>query len=243
MKKRKNLLFICLSVLIFTIGFTLAFYTNKHHIESNFKVTAYGITVEKELDMPSDWKPGDSVDYNISVTNISDIDVAARIIVLPHWRGYVPVTTDGQMKEVYYSNYVDPGTYYDYYTKEEISHNGYNIVDLNFTNDDDWLQWGTDYSTGGKIYYYKHRLRPNQTSSNLIDSLTFNLAAGNLKCESVEDEVVDEYRSGTNLVHYESGYICSTGYNQNYTFVLHLWIQTVQYNQYQSVWRTSIEID
>lgn len=242
MRKRKNLLFIVLLIFVFTMGFTLAFFTNRYQLENNFTATAYGMSIEKTLDIPTNWKPGDSIDYSLNVTNGSDIDVVARIIVLPRWRGYVS-DENNETVEVFYSNYIEPGYYYDYYTQENVWHEGYNLVELNFAAGDNWIAGGTDTATGGTIYYYKHRLSSNQTSSNLFDSLTFNLAAAELKCESVDNDVYENTNSVTSENHVESGYVCSTGYNEANDFVLNLWIQTVQYSAYKGVWNTSIEID
>lgn len=243
MKKRKNLLFIVLLLFTFVIGFTLAYYTNRFSKDNVFNVTAYGVTIEKSFEAPDSWSPGDTISYNLNVKNESDIDVAVRVIALPHWRGYVTYGNDGSTREEYFTNHVDAGTYYDYYTGEEVSYEAYDLVVLNLSNNSDWIYEGVDEETGGDIYYYKYPLNSQATTSDLFDSLTFNVEAGRLYCSLEQssnygnDNATDLYNSGSR------SFNCVTGYKKNYTFVLDLKIQTVQFDAYQEVWNTDVEIN
>lgn len=243
MKKRKNLLFIGSLILIFVVGFTLAYYVTRYSKDNDFNVTAYGVTIEKSFEAPTGWAPGDTILYNLNVKNESDIDVAVRVIVLPHWRGLVPDGTDGSTREEYFTNQVDAGTYYDLYTGEEVDYEAYDLVVVNLSDNNDWSYEGVDEETGGDIYYYKHPLSSKATTSNLFDSLTFNVKAGELYCTLEQNNNYENYNNSFLYNNGANSFSCKTGYQRSYTFVLNLWVQTVQLDAYQEVWNTDVEIN
>lgn len=255
MKKNRNLIFVFSMILVFQLGFSLAYYVNKIHLESHFYTPVYGLTVAKEFELPDEFRPGDTVNYDMNATNESDIDVALRVIVLPHWRGYRTLSTGEIFTEEYHSNYVSEGEYYNYYTGEIVHYPAYNLVDINYADNSDWIDGGYFYDSpgrGGNVYYYKYRLSPKQSTSNLFESLTFNQNAANISCtptltyysdDSHNFPIDYDYREGYEENSGMQGVVCTTGYNSQYTFVLHLWIQTVQYDAYKDVWNTSVEIN
>ena len=95
---------------------------------------------------------------------------------------------------------------------------GIKLAVINFDNTEDWVKDG-DY------YYYVGELNPNETTSSLIQSVTFNpIYQGDVTCTTVN-----------NVKTCESS---SDGYSGG-TYTLNITTETVQADAYQSVWNLS----
>lgn len=92
---------------------------------------------------------------------------------------------------------------------------------INFDNTSDWIK-------EGNYYYYKNKLSKDQSTNSFIKSVTFN-----------ENIIADTECTTTGLTQK-----CTTtkkGYD-GATYTLTLKVETVQYDAYQSIWNTNVEI-
>lgn len=96
------------------------------------------------------------------------------------------------------------------------TYNDDSVVFINFTNTDDWTKKG-DY------YYYNKILAPNETTSNLFESVTLNpLITGSYNCEVNENGTTSCASTGT-------------GYD-NATYTLQVNIELIQSDAAFNVW-------
>jgi len=92
--------------------------------------------------------------------------------------------------------------------------------------------WTKETKDGKDYYYYNTKLAKNATTSPLIESVTFNPAV-NIE---TEDNCVENTTNHTKT--------CTTttsGYAGG-TYTLTINVETVQYDQYQNAWSTSVPI-
>ena len=150
-KRNKSLIALLLVLTVGLIGLTIAYFSNEASVENRFESKQYGTTVEEEFISPSDWRPGDSTDKTIKVTNSGEVDEAVRI-------SYTEIWTSKNGDEL------------------SLSQNGNRAAVINFSDNNDWLE----VTEGGKLYYYyKYKLAPTEETSTLIDSVTFNASITN----------------------------------------------------------------
>ncbi len=90
---------------------------------------------------------------------------------------------------------------------------------INFDNTSDWIQ-------DGNHYYYKYILEPNDTTSSFISGVTLNPNLNSVTCTGEGNTKTCEAQNP------------ASGAKYKLTFT----IDTVQYDQYQSVWNTNVSI-
>ncbi|MBQ9318955.1 MAG: hypothetical protein IJR82_04925 [Bacilli bacterium] len=103
---------------------------------------------------------------------------------------------------------------------------GDNVVAIiNWTNQRDWIQ-------DGNTFYYKYVLAPQEETSTLIDSVTYNIAVeSEISCtETTEGNVKSKTCSSS-----------GEGYDDA-TYTLTFTIETVQFDKYKEAWSTNIVI-
>lgn len=91
--------------------------------------------------------------------------------------------------------------------------------------------WTKSTENGVDYYYYKTKISKNQSTSSFINSVTFNPAIDVTTTSSCRNT--------------DTGKICTTttsGYAGG-TYTLTINVETVQYDQYQTAWGTSVEIN
>lgn len=99
--------------------------------------------------------------------------------------------------------------------------NNENIAILNFPNNSNWIKDG-DY------YYYKYALKKNNSTSTFLESVTFNEDIEYfINCNNINNKNVCKY---------------SIGDYENSTYKLTFNVQTIQFNMYNDVWNTTVEI-
>ena len=100
-----------------------------------------------------------------------------------------------------------------------LTYNGEDVAIINFDNTDDW-------KFDGEYYYYKYQLEPGDSTSSLIEGVTFNPnVPSNVSCG--EDNGV---------------YTCEStgdGYD-GATYTLGIITETVQADKYQSIWGVNV---
>ena len=96
---------------------------------------------------------------------------------------------------------------------------------INFTNPSDWTKVG-DY------YYYNYKLAPQESTTSLIESVTFNSKT------KLNDTCTTTLSEGTKTVTCNSS---GSDYDHA-TYTLTFDIETVQYNKYKEAWGVSNNI-
>ena len=103
------------------------------------------------------------------------------------------------------------------------------IINFNSNLSTNWTQ---STEGGTTYYYYKTKLAPNASTTSLIDSVTFNPAVAIGTTNNCVDDTTNHTRTCTTS---------TTGYGGG-TYTLTVTVETVQYDQYQAAWGTSVVI-
>ena len=208
-KKNKSLIALLLVLCVGLVGITIAYFSNSTEIENEFNTKEYGTTYTEEFTSPSNWLPGDTTDKTVIVTNSGLVDEAVRISLTEKW-----VAKDGTIL----SGLIDSNG-----NLTDNTENSEHAAIINFSDNGDFT-----YSNG--YYYYNYRLAPNETTSSLIDSVTFNSKVKNSDdCFTNENNGVKTITCNTT----ESGY-------DGATYTLTFNIETIQYNKYKEAWGVDI---
>jgi alternate signal-mediated exported protein len=102
---------------------------------------------------------------------------------------------------------------------------------INFASDLS-TKWTESTEGGTKYYYYKTKLAKNASTSSLINSVTFNPNVAIGTSNNCVDDTTNHTRTCTTST---SGYAGGT-------YTLTVTVETVQYDQYQTAWGTSVVI-
>ena len=104
--------------------------------------------------------------------------------------------------------------------------NGNKAVIINFVNTGDWIKVG-------EYYYYNKKISNGESTSDFIDSVTFN------------SEISDESECTRNESEGRVEVICESS-NSSYagaTYTLTFKVETVQFDSYKDIWNTDFEIN
>ena len=210
-KNKKSLIALLILVIIGVIGFTLAYFSDSITIGNKFKTKEYGTSVTEVFESPDNWTPGTTTDKTVVATNTGNVDEAVRISYTEKW-----VAAD-ETTEL--SGWVD--AYGKLTSHEEELTTDEKAAIINFDNESDW-------TLNNGYYYYNYKLEPNESTSSLIESVTFNsLVTSDSKCETVDNT--------TTCTSTKKGY-------DGATYTLTFTIESVQYDQYKKAWNTTIDI-
>ncbi len=201
-KKKKPILFMGLLVAVFlVIGATIAYYTSTDTFNNEFNAANYEMEVEETFESPDNWTPGTTTPKEIIATNKGNTPAAVRIKLTPSW-----VDENG-----------DP---------LPLTVGANEAAIINFASDKDY-KW--IYQDG--YYYYIRPLDENESTSTLINSVTFNPAISfnnTRECETVNGITT-----------------CTTEFN-DYSggkYTLKIEVETAQYNKYRDIWNTYVNIN
>ena len=210
MNSKRTIYILILILAIGIVGLTIAYFSNSSSITNTFNTNPYGTMVTEEFVSPDNWLPGTKTDKSLTVTNSGQVDEAVRI-------SYTEVWTSKTAK-----NNNEEGDL-------PLQQNGNTAALIHFTNTNDW----TTVTENGTTYrYYNYKLVPNNTTSELLDYVTFNPAITNSSnCTTNET-------NGTKTITCNS---TGTGYDDA-TYKLTFTIETVQYDKYKEAWNTNINI-
>ena len=201
-KNQKPLVFIALLFsVLLIVGGTIAYYTSSDTFENEFDTGTYKIETQEAFVSPDNWTPGTTTPKTVIATNKGNTPAAVRIKLTPSWKD-----ANG-----------DPLSLTDGTNEAAI---------INYASDKDY-KW--IYQDG--YYYYIRPLNENESTSTLINSVTFNPLVNIDKtndCETVNGVTT-----------------CTTEYN-DYSggkYTLQIEVETAQYDQYKNVWNTTVNID
>ena len=215
MKEKKNLIII-LILLVGVVGITIAYFSNTTSIDNLFSTKKYGSTITEEFISPDSWLPGDETSKSIVATNTGEVDQAVRISYTEKWLDSNNNELNGWIHE--------DGSKSSHETEEELSSDE-RVAVINFDNNDDWT-----YNNG--YYYYNYRLQPNESTSSLIRSVTFN---SKTKLDDTCETTISDGKKTITCNSSGSDY-------DNAKYTLTFKIETVQFNKYMNAWNTDVAI-
>ena len=199
---KKPVLFIGLLVIVFlTIGVTLAYYTTTDTFNNEFNTGNYSIQTQEAFVSPDNWTPGTTTTKTVIATNKGNTPAAVRIRLTPSWED-----KNG-----------DPLPLTD----------GTNVAAIiNYAPDKD-VKW--TYQDG--YYYYLRPLDENESTTTLLESVTFNPAVNFDKtrdCDTVNGVTT-----------------CTTTFNDyaGGKYTLQIEVETAQYDKYKEIWNTNVDIN
>ncbi len=203
-KNKKPIVFIVLLVSLFlVIGGTLAYYSTLDTYNNEFNTSEYAIETQEAFVSPDNWKPGDTTPKTVVATNRGDVQAAVRVKLEESW-----VDANNQPLA--------------------LTSNGVPAAVINYAFDKDY-KW--EYQDG--YYYYLRPLDKNESTTTLLDSVTFNK---DITITSTTN-CVDNAQTGT-----KTCTVTGTGYAGG-KYTLKVTIESAQYEGYQDIWNTSVIID
>ena len=222
MKNKKPIIALGALAVVGLIAGTIAYFTSEVTFDNEFKTAIYKTKSTETFNSPSNWTPGDNTPKTVVTKNEGNVKVAVRTSISQAWygEGYRDDLTDEEKAALL----IDPS---DIPADAVIIH--YTTPQ---TGDWDWIA-----HTDGK-WYYKTALAPNDTTSSFISSVELN---PNVPVYSVCDN------QGTSTVvdgHTVTTKTCTTSIAKadgqsglgKATYVLTITVETVQYDQYSTVW-------
>ena len=211
MNNKKTIIILILVLTIGIVGLTVAYFSNSTSIDNTFTTRDYGTTTDEDFVSPDNWLPGTTTPKTLTVTNSGNVDEAVRISYTETWTS---------------KNAKDNNQEGDLSLKQ----NNNDVAIINWANNDDW---STVTENGVTYKYYKYKLAPQETTTSLLDSVTFNSAAvNNANCVESTPE------PGKKVITCDS---TGNGYD-GATYKLRFNVETVQYNQYRNAWGTNVAL-
>ena len=216
MNSKRTIMILILVLTIGIVGLTIAYFSNSTTVNNIFTTQPYGTTVTENFTSPSNWLPGQEVDKTVVATNTGNVDEAVRISLSENWTTANHGTLNGWITST--------GTKSSHLPENEPSTDE-RVAIINFDNASDWT-----YNNG--YYYYNYKLSPNESTSSLIKSVTFNSKT------KLDDTCVETpTATGRTITCNSSG----DDYDDA-TYTLTFTVETVQYNKYQEAWNTDVAI-
>lgn len=202
LQKRNNkpLLIVLLVAVFGLIGGTLAYYVSRDVYTNEFETEPYVVEVSEVFESPEDWMPGVTTSKTIIATNKGDVPAAVRVKLVESWK-------DANNQDL---------------PLEDANHNRAAIINFASNLSTNWRQ-------NGDYYYYYQSINRNQSTTSLIDSVTFNPLISATNCTT---------NNQTNTT------TCTTdaGIYTGATYTLEVHVETVQYNLYRDAWNTTVSI-
>lgn len=216
MNNKKGIIALLLVVIVGIVGLTISYFSNEATITNEFQSNDYGTIVEEVFESPDNWTPGTTTNKTITVTNAGNVDEAVRISYIEKWE----LENHNEI-----SGWVDASGNLSAHTNNEETDARAALI--NWANTSDWI---VSVENGTEYRYYKNKLSSNETTSSLIESVTFNPLVKNLSdCETSN--------SGKTITCLSTG----TGYDgAKYTLTFN--VETVQYDKYKQIWSTNVNI-
>ena len=204
--KRKNLMILLLIAVIGIVGVTIAYFSSRATFENVFETPEYGTEYIEKFTSPDNWKPGDVTEKTLEVRNSGSVDEAVRVKVEESW-----ISQNGTTLPLKQGDNV--------------------AADIHWINEDDWTKVtvdGEDYY----YYYYNYKLAPQETTSKLLDKVTFNpLINATTSCSDTVENGLTTRTCNSSGAGYDGA-----------TYTLKFTIETVQYNKYKEAWNAEFAI-
>ena len=211
MKNNKSIIALLLVAIVGVVGLTLAYFSNQATIDNEFKSKEYGTTYTEVFESPDNWLPGDTTNKTIVATNSGQVDEAVRISFTEEW---TPANEGSTLNGWIHAD----GTKSNHVTENELATDE-RVAVINFTDPSEWT-----YRNG--YYYYNYKLAPGETTSSLIESVTFNSKT------LLDDTCTTSTNEGRTVI------TCDSSGNDydDATYTLSFTIESIQYNKFNDGW-------
>ena len=200
-KNKKPILFLLLIAVVgIVVGGTLAYFTTTDTYTNIFNTGSYDIEMIETFVSPDNWTPGTTTPKTIIATNHGTTPAAVRVKLTPSWE----------------DKKGDPLPLTD-------GTNEAAIINFNSNLNRKWV-----YQDG--YYYYKRALNENQSTTTLLNSVTFN------------PEVTFDKTRDCDTVNGVT--TCTTTFNDyaGGKYTLKIDVETAQFDKYQEIWGTSVDL-
>lgn len=223
-KSKKSLVALVLVAVLGIVGVTIAYFTSTDTIENVFGTKPYSMEVTETFTSPDNWTPGTTTSKTVVATNKGDVDAAVRVSYTESW-----VDANGNPLSLTDSATPTPNR----------------VAVINFASDYT-TKWTKSTESGKDYYYYKAKLAKNASTSSLIQSVTFNPNVTISTSDACTYTLNDNTTTTTKPADMTTvkSVTCRTttdGYAGG-TYTLTIKVETVQYDQYQTAWGTSVAI-
>ena len=210
MNNKKSIIALLLVAIVGIVGLTIAYFSSTTNVVNEFQSSDYGATIEEEFVSPNDWAPGTTTPKTLTVTNTGQVDEVVRISYSEKWE-----LDDQNNTEI--SGWVDSNGNLSAHANNEVTDQRAAII--NWANEAEWIK-------SGNYYYYNYKLKPGETTSTVIDSVTFNpIVKNSATCTPTTTS------TGKTITCTSNG----TGYDgAKYTLTFN--VETLQYDNYQQAW-------
>ena len=212
MNNKKTVVALLLVAIIGVVGLTIAYFANSTSVDNTFTTKEYGTTYTETFVSPDNWLPGDTTEKTLVATNTGEVDQAVRVLVTESWT----TNNNGTLNGWIHSD----GTKSTHTTQSELETDE-RVAILNLANTSDWTKVGN-------YYYYNYKLAPTESTTSLLESVTFNSKT------RLDDTCTTTNNNGVTTTTCNS----SGDDYDNATYTLTLTIETVQYNKYATAWST-----
>ena len=207
MKNKKTVLALILVCVIGLVGGTIAYFSSTDIFENLFNSSVYKMEVYEVFESPVGWLPGDTTPKNVVATNKGNVDAAVRVSFQEVWK-------DGNGNTISLTD-----------------SNGKKASIINF-GEDFYINWQKSNENGTDYYYYISKLGSNESTSSVIESVTFN---PDINGDNDHNCVTDDETHTTTCSSDMGGY--SGG-----QYKLTIKVETVQYDKYREIWNTNVNI-
>ena len=223
-KSKKSLVALVLVAVLGIVGVTIAYFTSTDTIENVFGTKPYSMEVTETFTSPDNWTPGTTTSKTVVATNKGDVDAAVRVSYTESW-----VDANGNPLSLTDSATPTPNR----------------VAVINFASDYT-TKWTKSTESGKDYYYYKTKLAKDASTSSLIQSVTFNPNVTISTSDACTYTLNDNTTTTTKPADMTTvkSVTCRTttdGYAGG-TYTLTIKVETVQYDQYQTAWGTSVAI-
>ena len=224
-KSKKPILFGLLMLLIGgVIGGTFAYFTSSDTFENEFKTKPYRMEVTETFSSPTDWTPGTTTNKTVIATNKGDVPAAVRVHYVEEWK--------------------DSGDN-DLPLTQTVAGQPVRAAIINFASTLG-TNWTTSTENGTTYYYYKTALAKDQATTSLIDSVQFNpnvpISTSDVCTYTLTDNTTTTTKPDDMSTVKSTTCTTSTSGYAGGTYKLTIYVETVQYDQYQAAWGTSVAI-
>jgi alternate signal-mediated exported protein len=185
------------------IGGTFAYFTSTDTFTNVFSTKPYVMEVTEVFESPTDWTPGTTTNKTVIATNKGDVPSAVRVKLTENW-----VDANGNPLPL-------------------VDNNNVSAAIINFA-----IDFSSNWVKNGNYYYYKKALSKNESTSSLLESVTFNSL---VEIPSEDNCVTDDTTHTTICTTTTTGYA-----GGSYTLIVD--VETVQYDQYRAAWNTTVSI-
>ena len=216
MKNKKTIIALGALAVVGLVAGTIAYFTSEVSFDNVFSTAIYKTKSTEVFESPDNWVPGQEVPKTVITENQGTVPVAVRVKTTETWK-------DER------GNTIDPSVIS---TIENSLESPKKIAILNLDNTDDWT-----YDSATNAYYFHRALAKADTTG---EDPVYDKTNSFLKSVTLNPSlpVTQDCTTNTDDETHTITKTCSTFINNlgKATYTLKVTVETVQYDQYKTVW-------